>query len=101
MGDSYSDWQGVKHTFTAGSDITSGMDNKITMKGTTVSNARLGKTYDSYEAASSSFEGWVSLGGTGGDPFGKNKDPDRCVFTIVRTTEDSEADKSDGSLYRF
>ena len=41
MGDEYSDWQGVKHTFTAGSDIASGTDNKIKLSETTVSNARI------------------------------------------------------------
>ena len=70
MGDEYSDWEGLKHTFTAGSDIASGMDNKIKLSETTVSNARLNTSFDSYEASSSSFEGWVSRGGTGGDPFG-------------------------------
>ena len=39
MGDEYSDWEGVKHTFTAGSDIASGMDNKIKLSENFVSES--------------------------------------------------------------
>mmetsp|Transcript_25954 Transcript_25954/g.34770 ORF Transcript_25954/g.34770 Transcript_25954/m.34770 type:complete len:102 (-) Transcript_25954:95-400(-) len=77
------------------------MDNKVKLTGITVSNSRIDTTFDSYEALSSSFEGWVSKGAVGGDPFGENKDAARCAFTITRHTTDSEKTASDGSLTRI
>ena len=89
MGDEYSDWEGLKYTFTEGVPISDASSQTLTQ--TKVSNSRLQTTVDLYDVEESSFRGYISL----------NTVHTGCVLTLIRETPEDEVTRDDGQVWRI
>ena len=94
MGDEFSDWEGLKYEFTAGTAIASGAS--VTLDQSQISNARVDTSIDTYEFADSTFEGVISRG-----LVDTATSSDRCAVTVVREILDTELTTADGEITRI
>ena len=99
MGDEFSDWEGLKYTFTAGSPLTVGNPTTdstdfVYLTRTKLSNDRLQTSPELYDVEDGTFRGYFTRGVRG-------TSTERCVVTILRQTQASEVTTDDGQVVRI